>query len=72
MNTNNFFLVWKRRDNQKKDTKRKTIRFCVRAMISVAVSKMCKSMFIQAKKKDAEETGHGVLSITMHGCVFVT
>lgn len=47
------------------------IRFCIRAMISVAVSKMSKSMFIQAKKKDAEETGHGVLSITMHGCVFV-
>lgn len=71
MNTNNLFLVWKRQGNQKKDTKREVIKFCVRAMISVAVSQMSKSVFIQAKKKDAEETGHRVLSTTMHGCGFV-
>jgi len=71
VNTNNLFLVWKRRGNQQKDTKREVMKFCVRALISVAVLQMSKSKFIQAKKKDAEETGHRVLSTTMHSCVFV-
>lgn len=67
MNTNNLFLVWKRRGNEK----REVIKFCVRAMMSVAVSQMSKSVFIQAKKKHTEETGDRVLSTTIHGCVFV-
>lgn len=69
MSTKNLFLVWKRWGNQKTATKREVIKFCVRAMFSVAVSQM--STFIQTKKKDAAETGHRVLSTTMHGCVLV-